>query len=65
MIIDLLRELNELDEHPTLEAKACASGEQATLEATHASLASGHTTLRDSFPEDSRQSSFSTSEIHA
>jgi ATP-dependent DNA helicase RecG len=27
MIIDLLRELNELDEHPTLEAKACGSGE--------------------------------------
>ena len=24
MIIDLLRELNELDEHPTLEAKTCA-----------------------------------------
>jgi ATP-dependent DNA helicase RecG len=27
MIIDLLRELNELDEHPTLEAKACSSGD--------------------------------------
>ena len=27
MIIDLLRELNELDEHSSLEAKACASGE--------------------------------------
>jgi len=27
MILDLLRELNELDEHPTLEAKTCASGE--------------------------------------
>ncbi len=26
MISDLLRELNDLDEHPTLEAKACASG---------------------------------------
>ena len=27
MIIDLLKELNELDEHPTLEAKSCHSGE--------------------------------------
>lgn len=27
MIIDLLRELNELDEHPSLEAKACSSGD--------------------------------------
>ena len=27
MIQDLLRELNELDEHPKLEAKLCASGE--------------------------------------
>lgn len=27
MIQDLLRELNELDEHPNLEAKLCASGE--------------------------------------
>lgn len=27
MFIDLLRELNELDEHPSLEAKTCASGE--------------------------------------
>jgi len=27
MIIDLLRELNELDEHPTLEAKSCTKGD--------------------------------------
>jgi len=27
MIIDLLRELNELDEHPSLEAKTCAGGD--------------------------------------